>query len=69
MSKIIYFVVGVDLDKQEPFIDDQAFTARFQRHEQVWNTDTQQWEADDQAFLYEDALAILNTKELAKDGN
>lgn len=67
MSKIVYFVVGVDLDKQEPFIDDGAFTARFQRHEQVWNTDTQQWETDDQALLYEDALVILNTKPLAEE--
>jgi hypothetical protein len=67
MSKVVYFVVGVDLDSKEPFIDDGMFTGRFQRHEQVWNTETNQWEEDDQAFLYEDALAILNTKPLAKE--
>jgi hypothetical protein len=67
MAKQVYFVIGVDLETKEPFIDDGTFTARFSRHEQVWDTETQQWEEDDQAFLYEEAVEILNTKPLRKE--
>jgi hypothetical protein len=69
MSKQVYFVVAVDLNSKEVFIDDETFTARFKRDEQVWNTETNQWEEDDQAFLYEDALEILNNTPIKKDGN
>lgn len=69
MSKIVYFVVGVDLDSKEPFIDDELFTQRFTRDEQVYNPITKKWELDDQAFMYEEALAILNNTPIAKDGN
>lgn len=68
MSKIVYFVVGVDLDKREPFIDDDVLTARFSSEEQVWDTDTELWEGDDDnATLYLQGLEILNTVPLAKE--
>ena len=68
MSKQVYFVVGVDLDEGVPFIDDEALTARFGHYEQVWDTETEQWEADDEnSTLYSQALEILNTKPLSRD--
>ena len=57
MSKIVYFVVGVDLDTKEVFIDDDTFLAKFGRDE---------LENDEHYF---EALEILNTKPIAKDGN
>jgi hypothetical protein len=68
MSKQVYFVIAVDLDKGEPFIDDEVLTARFSSKEQVWNTDTEEWESDDEeATLYLKALEILNTVPLRKE--
>lgn len=63
MSKQIYFVIGVDLETKEVFIDDETFTARFDKSEQVWNSDTDEWEEyDEDGTLYAEALEILNTK-------
>ena len=68
MAKQVYFVVAVDLDTGEPFIDDEVLTARFSSKEQVWNTDTEEWESDDEeATLYLKALEILNTVPLRKE--
>ena len=61
MSNIVYFVVAVDVDDKSISIDDDTFTARFDRREQVWNTETQEWEADfDDLTYYNSALEILN---------
>jgi hypothetical protein len=62
MSKQVYFVVGVDLDSKEPFIDDDTFTARFSKSEQVWDTETNEWVSDPELELYAEALEILNKK-------
>jgi hypothetical protein len=67
MSKQVYFVVGVDLDTREPFIDDDVFTARFDKSEQVWDTESCEWSEDSEMQLYSEALEILNTVPLAKD--
>ncbi len=68
MARIVYFVIGVDLDKQEPFIDDDVLVARFASDEQIYNTDTEEWEGDDDnSTAYLEALEILNTKPLARD--
>jgi hypothetical protein len=67
MSKQVYFVIAVDLDEGVPFIDDETFTARFDKSEQVWNTETNEWEEDDNQELYAQALEILNTKSLGKE--
>jgi hypothetical protein len=70
MSKQVYFVVAVDLDSKEVFIDDDTLVARFASNEQVWNTQTNEWESDDEnATAYSEALVILNTTLPAKDGN
>jgi hypothetical protein len=70
MSKQVVFVVTVDLDTKQVFIDDDLLVARFASHEQVWDTATQKWEADDEeATLYQEALNILNTTLPTKDGN
>ena len=62
MSKQVYFVVGVDLDQKEVFIDDEAFTARFSKSEQVWDSELEQWVRDPELELYAEALEILNKK-------
>jgi hypothetical protein len=68
MSKQVYFVVGVDLDQKEVFIEDEAITARFSKIEQVWDTTTEQWIDDPDLDLYNEALEILNSgRPLAKD--
>lgn len=68
MSRQVMFVISVDLDTKEVFIDDDSLVARFGSHEQVWNTDTEEWEADDEnSTAYAEALEILNTKKLNSD--
>jgi hypothetical protein len=62
MSKQVYFVVGVDLDSKEPFIDDDTFTARFGKSEQVWDTELNEWVNDPELDLYSEALEIINKK-------
>jgi superoxide dismutase len=62
LSKQVYFVVGVDLDSKEPFIDDDTFTARFSKSEQVWDTELNEWVNDPELELYAEALEILNKK-------
>ena len=68
MGRQVMFVVAVDLETKEAFIDDDSLVARFGSHEQIWNSDTEEWEADDEdATAYHEALQILNTKKLASD--
>ena len=67
MSKQVYFVVAVDLDEGVPFIDDDTFTARFSKREQVWDTELNEWVEDPELELYNQALEILNSKPLASD--
>jgi hypothetical protein len=68
VSKQVYFVIAVDLDEGVPFIDDAVLTAKFASDEQVWDTDTEQWESDDDdSTLYLRALEILNTVPLGKE--
>ena len=62
LSKQVYFVVGVDLDSKEPFIDDDTFTARFSKSEQVWDTELNEWVNDPELELYAEALEILNKR-------
>lgn len=62
LSKQVYFVVGVDLESKEPFIDDDTFTTRFSKSEQVWDTETNEWVSDPELELYAEALEILNKK-------
>lgn len=67
MSRQVYFVVAVDLDEEVPFIDDETYTARFSKDEQVWDTELKEWIEDEDLELYGKALEILNNKPLAKD--
>lgn len=68
MSRQVHFVITVDLDDKVPFIDDETYTARFSKDEQVWDTDKSEWvEYGDEMELYYEALDILNNTPLAKD--
>lgn len=66
MSRIVYFVVGVDLDEKVAFIDDDVFTARFDKDEKLWDDDAAEWREEDYDTEYLPALEILNTVPLAK---
>lgn len=67
MSKLVYFVVAVDLDAGVPFIDDDTFMARFNKDEKVWDTELNEWREEDYDTEYLPALEILNSVPLAKD--
>ena len=67
MSRIVHFVIGVDLDEGVPFIDDATFTARFDDHERVYDTEKKEWRSEDWHKEYLPALEILNNVPLAKD--
>lgn len=67
MSKQVYFVIGVDLDSKEAFIDDDTYKARFSDREEVWDTELNEWVQDPELELYAEALEILNNKPLASD--
>jgi hypothetical protein len=67
MSKQVYFVIGVDVDDKEVFIDDEAFIARFDKHQQAWDTEKSEWIRDEDLELYSKALEILNTTPLNKE--
>jgi hypothetical protein len=68
MAKQVHFVVTVDLEEGVPFIDDDTYSARFGKEEQVWNTETSEWEEfDEEMDLYYQALEILNNVPLSKE--
>ena len=67
MSRQVHFVICVDVDDEKMWIDDDTYTARFDGAEQVWNTETQEWEKDPEQSVYNKALQILNTKKLEED--
>lgn len=69
MSKQVYFVVSVDVDTNRVFIDDDTFVARFGLDEQVWDNELNEWIEDPEMDLYNQALKILNSKPISKDGN
>lgn len=55
MAKQVHFVVVVDLDEKDFYIDDETFRAKFHEDEGTWNTATNKWEATE----WEDNLAAL----------
>ena len=61
------FVITVDIEDREAFIDDALFMAKFGKSEQAWDTDAQEWVEDPDNELYFQALEILNTVPLNKD--
>jgi hypothetical protein len=67
LSKQVVFVITVDIEDREAFIDDALFMAKFGKSEQAWDTDAQEWVEDPDNELYYQALEILNTVPLNKD--
>lgn len=68
MGRQVMFVIAVDIDTKEVFIDDDSLVARFASNEQIWNTETSEWESDDEeSTAYAEALELLNTQKLASD--
>jgi hypothetical protein len=68
MGRQVMFVIAVDIDTKEVFIDDDSLVARFASNEQIWNTETLEWESDDdESTAYAEALELLNTQKLASD--
>lgn len=66
MSRQVYFVVSVDLDTKQLWIDDETFTSMFSRSQEVWDTELNGWRGYGEGE-YELALNILNKKEFAND--
>jgi hypothetical protein len=68
MSRVVYFVVGVDLDSGDKFVDDEMFVTKF-GFERIWNKGTNdweeaaQWEEEDWDRDYVPALKILNNSD------
>jgi len=62
MSRVVHFVVAVDLETGDKFIDDETFVAKF-GFERVWNTETNKWEEEDWDKDYVPALEILNNSD------
>ena len=58
MSRIVYFVVGVDIDEKQIFIDDTVFTARFDQG--LYDTETREWRSEDWDNEYIPALEALH---------
>lgn len=67
MAKVVYFVIGVDLDLKEKFIDDDELMNHFWDGLTIFDTDSGEWlsetETDSGNAWYEEALAILNDKD------
>jgi hypothetical protein len=62
MSKLVYFVVAVDLDAKSVFVDDDVFAARFDKDEQVFDDVSGEWSGIDWDDEFLPAQAILNGK-------
>jgi hypothetical protein len=56
MAKQVHFVVVVDLDTKEWFVDDETFMVKFHEGEGTWDTGTETWEATE----WDDNLAALD---------
>jgi len=66
MGRQVAFVITVDIDKKEAFIDDALFMAKFGRDEQVWDSTAQEWQGDADNKFYYQALEILNNTPFTK---
>lgn len=67
MGKQVHFVICVDTDEEKMWIDDETYTSRFDGAEQVWNTETNEWEEDTEMAVYNKALKLLNERSLERD--
>lgn len=56
MSKQVHFVVCVDLDTKEWWVDDETFTARFREGEGTYDTRTNEWSETE----WDDNIAALD---------
>jgi hypothetical protein len=59
-NKVVYFLIGVDIDKRIKFIDDEAYTNMLQLLNK--NDDPKETQED-----YDKALVILNNPEWEKE--
>lgn len=60
MSREVHFVIAVDVDTNEVYIDDETYATRFDYSQGYWDTDKQEWFEDEDRLLYDKALEILN---------
>lgn len=66
MSKRVYFVVAVDLDTKEVFVDDERFVALSPKEESTFDTITGEWSEtdwDDEFIPAQEILLNLIEKE------
>jgi hypothetical protein len=67
LSKQVAFVITVDLDDKEAFIDDALFMAKFGKSEQAWDTEAPEGVEEPENELYYQALEILNNTPLRRE--
>ena len=67
MARVVYFVVGVDLDAKSVFVDDDVFMARFDKDEQVFDDVSGDWSGLDWDDDFIPAQEILNSKLFSED--
>jgi len=62
MSREMHFVIAVNVDTKEIYIDDDTYTARFTSSESYFDTNQEKWFEDLDQLVYGEALEILNAK-------
>jgi hypothetical protein len=62
MSREVHFVIAVDVDSGELYIDDDTYAAKFDLSQGYWDTEKAEWFEDEDRLLYDKALEILNSK-------
>jgi len=62
MSREVHFVVAVDVDSGEIYIDDDTYAAKFDYSQGYYDTEKEAWFEDEDRLLYGKALEILNSK-------
>jgi hypothetical protein len=63
MTRLVYFVIAVDLDDKSVSVDDETFTARFSKSEQVWDTELSEW----RPYTEENVMGTPEEYDLAVD--
>jgi hypothetical protein len=62
MGREVHFVIAVDVDTKQVYIDDDTYSAKFDYEQGYYDTDKEQWFEDEDRTLYDLALGILNNK-------
>jgi hypothetical protein len=62
MGREVHFVIAVDVDTKQVYIDDDTYSAKFDYEQGYYDTEKEEWCEDTDRTLYDLALGILNNK-------